>query len=152
MILSEEVKQKITEEFESFKAEMYAGRTQEERQKLGQFFTPAALSIQMIERFEVESLAGQKILDPTAGSGNLLAACLIAGADSDKVFGNELDKTMLNACRRRLNKICRELGKPEIPYHHLHQGDATDPRCLTVFSSAYDWKKPEPGDLFSSFF
>jgi len=152
MILSKEVRQKITAEFESFKKEMYAGRTQEERDKLGQFFTPAALSIQMIERFEVDSLAGQKILDPTAGSGNLLAACLIAGADSNKVFGNELDKTMLNACRRRLNKICRELGKPEIPYHHLHQGDATDPRCLTVFSSAYDWKKPEPGDLFSSFF
>ena len=97
----------------------------------------------MIERFEVDSLAGQKILDPTAGSGNLLAACLIAGADSDKVFGNELDKTMLNSCRRRLNKICRELGKPEIPYHHLHQGDATDPRCLTIFSSAYKWKPKE---------
>ena len=48
MILSEEVKQKITEEFESFKKEMYAGRTQEERAKLGQFFTPAALSIKMI--------------------------------------------------------------------------------------------------------
>ena len=143
MILLEEVKQKITEEFESFKKEMYAGRTQEERQKLGQFFTPAALSIRMIERFEVDSLAGQKILDPTAGSGNLLAACLIAGADSDKVFGNELDKTMLNSCRRRLNKICRELGKPEIPYHHLHQGDATDPRCLTIFSSAYKWKPKE---------
>jgi type I restriction-modification system DNA methylase subunit len=152
MTLSNETKDLITKEFEEFKAQMYAGRTQEERDKLGQFFTPAALSIQMIERFEVDSLTGQKILDPTCGSGNLLAACLIAGADSDKVFGNELDKTMLNACRRRLNKICRELGKPEIPYHHLHQGDATDPRCLTVFSSAYDWKKPEPGDLFSSFF
>ena len=143
MILSEEVKQKITEEFESFKKEMYAGRTQEERAKLGQFFTPAALSIKMIERFEVDSLVGQKILDPTCGSGNLLAACLIAGADSDKVFGNELDQTMLNACRRRLNKLCRELGKPEIPYHHLHRGDATDSRCLTVFSSAYKWKPKE---------
>lgn len=143
MILSEEVKQKITEEFESFKKEMYAGRTQEERAKLGQFFTPAALSIKMIERFEVDSLVGQKILDPTCGSGNLLAACLIAGADSDKVFGNELDQTMLNACRRRLNKLCRDLGKPEIPYHHLHRGDATDTRCLTTFSSAYKWKPKE---------
>ena len=143
MIISEEVKQKITEEFDAFQKEMYAGKTKEERQKLGQFFTPAALSIQMIESFKVDSLAGQKILDPTCGSGNLLAACLIAGADHDKVFGNELDKTMLNSCRRRLNKICRELGKPEIPYHHLHQGDATDPKCLTTFSSAYKWKPKE---------
>jgi type I restriction-modification system DNA methylase subunit len=143
VILTQETKDLITKEFEAFQKEMYAGRTQEERSKLGQFFTPAALSIQMIERFKVESLAGQKILDPTCGSGNLLAACLIAGADSDKVFGNELDKTMLNACRRRLNKICRELGKPEIPYHHLHQGDATNPKCLTTFSSAYKWKSKE---------
>lgn len=143
MILSEEVKQKITEEFESFKKQMYAGKSVKERAALGQFFTPAALSIQMIERFDCDSLAGQKILDPTCGSGNLLAACLIAGADSDKVFGNELDKTMLNACRRRLNKICRELGKPDIPYHHLHQGDATNPKCLTTFSSAYKWKSKE---------
>ncbi len=143
MILSEEVKQKITEEFEAFQKEMYAGRTIEERQKLGQFFTPAALSIQMIERFDCDTLAGKKILDPTAGSGNLLAACLIAGADSDKVFGNELDKTMLDTCRKRLNKICKQLGKPGIPYHHLHRGDATDLKCLTIFSSAYNWKPRE---------
>lgn len=143
MILSEETKDLITKEFEDFKAQMYSGKSKEERQKLGQFFTPAALSIQMVERFNCDSLAGQNILDPTCGSGNLLAACLIAGADSDKVFGNELDKTMLNACRRRLNKICRELGKSEIPFHHLHQGDATNPRCLTVFSSAYKWKSKE---------
>jgi hypothetical protein len=143
MRLTDEQKQLIIKEFTEFKEHMYAGKTIEERKKLDQFFTPAALSIQMIERFEVDSLVGQKILDPTAGSGNLLAACLIAGADSDKVFGNELDKTMLNACRRRLNKICRELGKPEIPYHHLHRGDATDPKCLTTFSSAYKWKSKE---------
>ena len=141
MVLTQEVKDLITEEFEEFKAQMYSGKTKEERQKLGQFFTPAGISIQMIEKFECESLAGKKILDPTCGSGNLLAACLIAGADSDKVFGNELDKTMLDTCRKRLNKICRQLGKPDIPYHHLHQGDATDKRALTVFSSAYKFKE-----------
>lgn len=143
MRLAEEIKQEIRKEFTEFQQQMYAGKTIEERKKLDQFFTPADISIKMIENFEVDSLTGKKILDPTCGSGNLLAACLIAGADSDKVFGNELDKTMLNACRRRLNKICRELGKPEIPYHHLHRGDATDPRCLTVFSSAYRWKSKE---------
>jgi SAM-dependent methyltransferase len=142
MILTQDVKDKITKEFEDFKTNMYAGKTKEERQQLGQFFTPPDISIRMIERFEVESLSGQRILDPACGSGNLLAACLYAGADSTKLFGNELDKTMLDTCRKRLNKICRELNKPEIPYHHLHIGDATVPRCLTVFSSAYDWKPP----------
>lgn len=57
--------------------------------------------------------------------------------------GNELDKKMLDACRTRLNRLCRELGKPDILYHHLHQGDATDKKCLTVFSSAYKWKPKE---------
>ena len=143
MILTQEVKDLITKEFEEFKAQMYAGKTKEERQKLGQFFTPADISIKMIERFDCDSLSGKKIMDPTCGSGNLLAACLIAGADSDKVFGNELDKTMLATCRRRLNKICKQFGKPEIPFHHLHQGDATDKRALTVFSSAYKPKEEQ---------
>lgn len=147
MILSEEVKQKITEEFESFKKEMYAGRTQEERQKLGQFFTPAALSIQMIERFNCDSLAGKKILDPACGSGNLLAACLLAGADPDKVFGNDYDLVMVKECRARLQKINRRVQDWQV-----HHGDATDPRCLTDFSPEYQYKVPVQGDLFSSFF
>ena len=143
MILTQEVKDLIAEEFEAFRDKMYAGKTKEERSELGQVFTPPEVSIQMIEKFNCDSLAGQTILDPACGSGNLLAACLIAGADPDKIFGNELDKIMLDTCRKRLNSICKQLGKPEIPYHHLHRGDATEPRCLTVFSSAYKWKPKE---------
>ena len=143
MRLTDEQKQLITKEFSEFKEHMYAGKSIEERKKLDQFFTPPSICIQMIESADYETLAGETILDPTCGSGNLLAACLIAGADSDKVFGNELDKTMLDTCRKRLNSICRQLGKPDIPYHHLHRGDATDPRCLSVFSSAYKWKPKE---------
>ena len=143
MTLTQEIKDLIIKEFEEFRDRMYAGKTKEERQELGQFFTPPDISIKMIERFNCDSLAGQTVLDPTCGSGNLLAACLLAGADSDKVFGNEYDKKMLDVCRKRLNKICRQLGKSDIPYHHLHQGDALEPRCLTVFSSAYKWKPRE---------
>lgn len=143
MKLTNEQKQLITKEFSEFKEHMYAGKTIEERKKLDQFFTPPSICIQMIESTDYETLSGERILDPTCGSGNLLVACLIAGADSDKVFGNELDKTMLTACRKRLNKICQQLGKPEVPYHHLHQGDATNPKCLTTFSSAYKWKPKE---------
>ena len=143
MLLTQEVKDLIIKEFEEFRDQMYAGKNKEERQELGQFFTPPEISIQMIERFEWDTLAGKKILDPTSGSGNLLAACLLAGADSDKLYGNEYDKKMLDVCRKRLNRICKQLGKPGIPYHHLHQGDALEPRCLTVFSSAYKWKLPE---------
>lgn len=133
MVLSEEVKQKITEEFEGFKAEMYAGRTQEERQKLGQFFTPPEVSIQMIERFKWDTLKEKKILDPTSGSGNLLAAALIAGADPDKIFGNEYDAVMVDVCRKRLQKI-----NPKVQDWQIHRGNALIQDCLTKFGPDYD--------------
>jgi tRNA G10 N-methylase Trm11 len=125
MVLTQEVKDRIREEFEDFKTKMYAGKTKEERQKLGQFFTPPDISIQMIERFEVESLSGQRILDPACGSGNLLAACLLAGADSDKVFGNDYDKLMVQACRERLDNLCTKYNLPKIRPWQIHQGDGT---------------------------
>jgi type I restriction-modification system DNA methylase subunit len=49
----------------------YAGKTKEERQKLGQFFTPPQLTIQMIEKFE--NLEGN-ILDPTVGCGRVISS------------------------------------------------------------------------------
>ena len=138
MVLTQEVKDLIIKEFEEFRDSMYAGKTKEERQELGQFFTPPDLSIQMIERFKWDTLEGKKILDPTSGSGNLLAACLIAGADSDKVFGNEYDKKMLDVCRERLHKICKQLRKPDIQDWQVHQGNALIPDCLTEFGETYD--------------
>jgi type I restriction-modification system DNA methylase subunit len=114
MKLSKEIKNKIKQEYKEFEKSMYAGKTKEERDELGQFFTPPAVSIKLIETFEAETLADKVILDPTCGSGNLLAACLIAGADLDKIFGNDFDYTMVKICRERLNKICTDLNKPLI--------------------------------------
>ena len=142
MILTQEVKDLITKEFEFFKAQMYAGKTKEERQKLGQFFTPADISIQMIERFDCDSLAGKKILDPACGSGNLLAACLLAGADPDKVFGNDYDPIMVIECRKRLQRL-----NPKVRSWQIHHGDATDPECLE-FSPKYVYPKFEQISLF----
>jgi predicted RNA methylase len=146
MILTQEVKDLITKEFEEFRAQMYAGKSKEERSKLGQFFTPPDISIKMIERFNCDSLAGQTILDPACGSGNLLAACLIAGADPDKVFGNDYDQVMVTECRNRLQRINHRVKDWQI-----HRGDATDPRSLE-FSPDYKYKEYEQVDLFSSFF
>lgn len=146
MILTQEVKDLITNEFEEFKAKMYAGKSKEERSKLGQFFTPPDISIKMIERFNCDSLAGQTILDPACGSGNLLAACLIAGADPDKVFGNDYDQVMVTECRNRLQRINRKVKDWQI-----HRGDAIDPKSLE-FSPDYQYKEYERVDLFSSFF
>ena len=148
MKLSNETKQLIRKEYEEFKESMYAGKSLVERQKLDQFFTPPEISIRLIE--ELSDLSGN-ILDPTCGSGNLLAAALIAGADSDKVFGNDYDQVMVEECRNRLNKLCARLGKPYIKDWQIHRGDATDPKSFE-FGPDYKYTEYKPVDLFSSFF
>jgi type I restriction-modification system DNA methylase subunit len=135
MKLSKETKDLIRKEYDEFKESMYAGKTLQERQELDQFFTPPEISILLIE--ELTDLSGN-ILDPTCGSGNLLAAALLAGADSDKVFGNELDKDMIPVCLNRLNKICKQLGKDTIKDWQIHQGNALISDCLTEFSPDYN--------------
>ena len=139
MKLSEEVKNKIIEILDSqeFKSNLYEGLTEEKRKKLNQFYTPGKLCIQMIEKFDCDSLSNKNILDPTCGSGNLLIACLIAGADSDKLFGNEYDSVAVDLCRKRLNRCCDILNKPHIKDYQIHQGNALGKWCLTDFSEEY---------------
>lgn len=136
MKLSEEIKLEIKKEFEDFKHKMYDGKTLEERKKLDQFFTPPQVSIPLLEN--LETVKGIDILDPTSGSGNLLAAALIAGANSQRVFGNEYDATMVKLCKERLNKVCDILGKPHIQDCQIHQGNALQARCLIEFDKEYD--------------
>ena len=139
MKLSEEVKNKIIEILDSqeFKSNLYEGLTEDKRKKLSQFYTPGKLCIQMIEKFDCDSLSNKNILDPTCGSGNLLIACLIAGADSDKLFGNEYDSIAVDLCRKRLNRCCDILNKPHIKDYQIHQGNALGKWCLTDFSEEY---------------
>ena len=139
MILTTEQKNKIIEILDSqeFKSNLYEGLTEEKRKKLNQFYTPGKLCIQMIEKFDCDSLSNKNILDPTCGSGNLLIACLIAGADSDKLFGNEYDSVAVDLCRKRLNRCCDILNKPHIKDYQIHQGNALGKWCLTDFSEEY---------------
>ena len=51
MKLSKDIKDKINNEYTSWKENMYAGKTVEERQAMGQFFTPPEISIRMLENF-----------------------------------------------------------------------------------------------------
>jgi hypothetical protein len=140
MKLSQEIKQKIEEILgsEEFKITLYEGLEERKRIELGQFYTPATICIQMIERFKWDNLSGKNILDPTCGSGNLLIACLIAGADSDKLFGNEYDEIAVELCKKRLNRACEILGKPLINDWQIHQGNALISDCLTEFGPDYN--------------
>ena len=72
----------------------------------------------MLEKFD--SIIGKDILDPTAGAGGLLVACILCGADPNRIYGIELDPAVLKVCRRRLLKY-------GVPPWHLKEGNALDP-------------------------
>ena len=118
MILNDKTKAKIQAEYDSWKDKLWAGKTKEERQRLGQFATPPQLTIKMLEKFD--SLDGT-VLDPCLGAGNLIAAAIIAGADPSKCYGIELDEATLAIAHKRLGM----LGVPE---ENLHLGNALDPK------------------------
>jgi hypothetical protein len=131
MKLAPETITAIIEEFKEFKESMYAGKSLEERKELDQFFTPPTVTISLLE--SLNTVTDIDILDPCSGSGNLLMACIIAGADPERVYGNEYDAAMVTVCRDRLNKYCKRHGLKEVPHHHIHRGNALQLKCLTHF-------------------
>lgn len=116
MKIDNTIKQKIEEEFKSWEAIQYAGKSKAERQKAGMFFTPPVLSIKMLEKFE--NLDGH-ILDPTVGCGGLLAASIMAGANPRKCYGIELDPKIADLCRNRLSRL-------GVPRCNIRIGDALE--------------------------
>lgn len=131
MRLSDDIKAKIQTEFDQWKDSQYSGKSTADRQKLGQFFTPPQLSIQMLEKYE--DLSGT-FLDPTAGAGGLIAAAVIAGANPKKCYGIELDKDTLLLCRERLAKL-------GVPRSSIHQGDA-------LVDSSYEFEEPAETEMY----
>ena len=118
MKLTKKQKNAIESEFKQWTETQYAGKDKKERQKLGQFFTPPALTIKMIEKFD--AIKDKDILDPTVGAGGLLAACILAGADPKRCYGIELDPEVLEIARKRL-------GNLGVPSSNLILGNALDP-------------------------
>ena len=102
MKLDEETKQNIINEFEQWKQKTYGNLTDKQRKELGAFHTPPLLTIKMIEKFD--DLEGN-ILDPTAGSGNLIAGCILAGADPKLCYANELDPSIYKVLVERLTSL-----------------------------------------------
>ena len=118
MILNDKTKEKIQAEYDSWKDKLWAGKTKEERQRLGQFATPPELVFKMLEKFD--RLDGT-VLDPCLGAGNLIAAAIIAGADPSKCYGIELDPVVHKVAQLRLSKL-------GVPPCNIVQGDALDPK------------------------
>ena len=148
MKLSEITKQMIREEYNEFKAQMYAGKSLAERKALGQFFTPPEYVIAMIEKFDCNEAEFSKkaILDPCCGSGNLLMGCLIAGAEPCNLYGNDYDVAMVEVCRKRLNNYISNYCTPKNEYNlniNIHWGNALVKKCITQFDEEYTYNPEE---------
>ena len=140
MLLTNEQIMGVENEFNQWKDKMYADKSLAERQDFGQFFTPPELTIQMLEKFEN---LDDDILDPCCGSGNLLAAAIMAGADHKRIYGIELDA--------EIHKIAVErLGKLGVPEKNIICGNALDSKTYqllpftkknTVFSNGLRFGK-----------
>lgn len=119
MTLNDDIKTKIQTEYDAWQAKQYAGKDKKDRQAKAQFFTPPALTIKMLEKFD--TLEGKDILDPALGAGGLIAAAVIAGVDPKRCYGIEIDEEVLGVARRRLAKL-------GVPPCNLVLGDALDPK------------------------
>ena len=124
MKLSEETKNRIQAEYDAWQSKQYAGKDKKDRQAKAQFFTPPALTIKMLEKFD--SLEDKDILDPALGAGGLIAAAIIAGADPKRCYGIEIDEEVLSVARIRLAKL-------GVPPRNLILGDALDPKSYDAF-------------------
>ena len=125
MTLNDDIKAKIQAEYDAWQSKQYAGKDKKTRQTKAQFFTPPALTIKMLEKFD--SVKDKDILDPTCGAGGLLVACILAGADPKRIYGIELDKDIREVCLKRL---C-PMGVPE---NNIKLGNALD-------DDAYEFKQ-----------
>ena len=129
MTLNDDIKAKIQAEYDAWQSQQYAGKDKKARQEKAQFFTPPALTIKMLEKFD--SLEGKDVLDPALGAGGLIAAAIVAGADPKRCYGIELDEEVLGVARMRLAKL-------GVPPCNLILGDALDPK-------SYEKLKPFEG-------
>ena len=130
MTLNDDIKSKIQAEYDAWQSKQYVGKDKKARQEKAQLFTPPALTIKMLEKFD--SLEGKDILDPALGAGGLIAAAIIAGADPKRCYGIEIDEEVLCIARIRLAKL-------GVPPRNLIVGDALDPK-------SYEELQPFEGD------
>ncbi|GMO61673.1 MAG: hypothetical protein Ta2D_07760 [Rickettsiales bacterium] len=144
MQLSKIIKDNIKKEFETFKERMYNGKSKEERQKLGQFFTPPSLTIKMLEKFT--NIEGG-IIDPCCGAGNLLVGVFFAKMGDNyiyekdfcsykdikkainEIYGIEIDYKILDIVKNRLKNICKNENLNEIIDKNIHWGNALIDEC-----------------------
>lgn len=80
----------------------------ERRKRLGQYFTGVGLGRILAALAQAEK--AESIIDPMAGTGDLLASCLEIGAVPASIAGIEIDRAARDACAKRLPQADCILG------------------------------------------
>ena len=80
----------------------------ERRKRLGQYFTGVGLGRILAALAQAEK--AESIIDPMAGSGDLLASCLEIGAAPASIVGIEIDRAARDVCSNRLPQADCILG------------------------------------------
>ncbi len=80
----------------------------ERRKRLGQYFTGIGLGRILAALAQAEK--AESIIDPMAGTGDLLASCLDIGAVPASIAGIEIDRVARDACANRLPQADCILG------------------------------------------
>lgn len=96
----------------------------ERRKRLGQYFTGVGLGRILAALAQAEK--AESIVDPMAGTGDLLAACLEIGAAPASIAGIEIDRVARDACANRL------------PQADCILGSAFDPDTISCLQKT-DW-------------
>lgn len=95
----------------------------ERRKRLGQYFTGVGLGRILAALAQAEK--AKSIIDPMAGSGDLLASCLEIGAAPTSLAGIEIDRSARDTCSNRLPQADCILGSAFDPdtISHLPQSE-----------------------------
>jgi hypothetical protein len=96
------------------------GSQRERRKRLGQYFT--GLRVARLLAALSGAASARSIVDPMAGSGDMLLACVEAGAADAELGGVDVDSAALELCDARLQAAGRSGS--------LHAGNAFEPAAV----------------------
>ena len=99
------IKSEFDNYMKTYNNDQYAGNDKELRAKLGQYYTPPELTYKMLNNYRKPDMSDEDfenmlqndtLMDPTAGSGNLLAGGISYGWNPLNVYANEPDDNVRN--------------------------------------------------------
>ena len=100
-----------------------------EKKRLGQYFTGLPLATLTAAAAGIDPYA--RIIDPMVGSGDMLEACLLLGAEAGSLFGIDIDARAVDLAHHRIPGALLEVGSA------FSHDFGTDPFDLVITNPPY---------------